>query len=96
MKSPLTFMLILGFITLTCQPHPPAVSPKNLSITYIANMGVLLEYHEQTVLLGGLHEEYGPDYAFPSEQGWSGELVPHGPQMLIYELPPWCDGPHIR
>lgn len=67
MKTLLTFTLILGLITFTCQPHPPAVSQKNLSIAYIGNMGILLEYQDQTVLIDGLHEEYGPDYAYPAE-----------------------------
>lgn len=67
MKSLLIFILPLGFISSTCQPHPPDVSQNDLSITYIGNMGVLLEYQDQTVLIDGLHEEYGPDYAYPSE-----------------------------
>lgn len=68
MKPPMLLALLIGATTLTCFPETDSSTDDTLSVTYIANMGVLLEYQEQTVLLDGLHEEYGPDYAFPSEQ----------------------------
>jgi L-ascorbate metabolism protein UlaG (beta-lactamase superfamily) len=38
-----------------------------LTVTYIANEGVLISSGQKQVLIDGLHREYKPDYAFPPE-----------------------------
>src|SRR4030095_14475303 len=40
-------------------------SGNSLTITYIANEGVLIAAGEKQVLIDGLHREYKPDYLFP-------------------------------
>lgn len=40
----------------------------DLRISYIGNMGVLLESKDQTVLIDGFHEKYKAAYEFPSSE----------------------------
>lgn len=44
---------------------PPAGANSPVTVTYIANEGVLIAEGDQRVLIDGLHREYKPDYAFP-------------------------------
>lgn len=37
-----------------------------LKLSYIGNMGVLIESQGKTMLFDGFHKEYGPDYAYPT------------------------------
>lgn len=39
----------------------------SLKIFYIGNMGILIRYDSQQVLIDGLHKEYKKDYVFPSK-----------------------------
>ncbi len=39
-----------------------------ISITYVGNMGVLISGSEHSVLIDGLHKEYGPAYQFPPDE----------------------------
>ncbi|WKK67129.1 tetratricopeptide repeat protein [Lutimonas zeaxanthinifaciens] len=39
---------------------------ENLRLLYVGNMGVLIEHDNKTVLIDGLHKEYKPAYAFPT------------------------------
>ncbi len=48
-------------------PAPQKTQPgdSRLTVTYIANEGVLIKSGNKQVLIDGLHREYKPDYAFP-------------------------------
>lgn len=62
--------LIMAGATACAQPtgkgtSPPAGSGATVTVTYIANEGVLIAAGDQQVLIDGLHREYKPDYLFP-------------------------------
>ena len=67
------FSLILPFLLslYACSPSTNAVEnaqkpdTQRVTITYIANEGVLISSGDKQVLIDGLHREYKPDYAFP-------------------------------
>lgn len=53
-------------VTVCCQSDPkPAVAAGALTLTYVGNEGVLISDGTKSVLIDGLHREYGPDYLFP-------------------------------
>jgi len=43
-------------------------SQKKLSLIYTGNMGVYISNEQSSVLIDGLHTEYGEDYLFPTSQ----------------------------
>lgn len=43
----------------------PPVSASKLKLTYVGNEGVLISDGSRSVLIDGLHREYGPEYLFP-------------------------------
>ncbi len=67
------FLLFLIFTTTVCSQNKKNEIPKQtevrgntkLTVTYIANEGVLISANGKKILIDGLHREYEPDYAFP-------------------------------
>lgn len=68
--------VVLFILAFVCQNQPinskdtfpiSAAEQDQLRISYIGNMGVLIENKDQTVLIDGLHEQYKPAYAHPSD-----------------------------
>lgn len=63
--------MILAALTACGQSAKKVVKPASggpsvpVTVTYIANEGVLLAAGDERVLIDGLHREYKPDYAFP-------------------------------
>ena len=56
------------FVVLTgCNPRPILAeeAKPRLELMYVGNEGVLISDGERSVLIDGLHREYGPDYLFP-------------------------------
>lgn len=51
------------FITILCCLDLSA----QVKLTYLGNMGVLLEGGRNTVLIDGLHQRYGPAYQYPTD-----------------------------
>ena len=43
------------------------VDQDSITISYIGNMGVLLNANNQQVLIDGLHKKYKPEYIYPSQ-----------------------------
>jgi L-ascorbate metabolism protein UlaG (beta-lactamase superfamily) len=61
------FAVLLVFTTAVCgqaRPDRP-LSAGTLKLTYVGNEGVLISDGTRSVLIDGLHREYGPDYLFP-------------------------------
>lgn len=51
---------------LVSSPKIEAPLEEVLELSYVGNMGVLVETLEKTVLFDGFHKEYGPDYMYPT------------------------------
>lgn len=70
---PLLSTILLSLLWSTCsanlqgdqQSKKPSKSP--LTVTYIANEGVLISHGNKQVLIDGLHRKYKPDYLFPPQ-----------------------------
>ncbi|XLS27972.1 MBL fold metallo-hydrolase [Flavobacteriaceae bacterium M23B6Z8] len=45
---------------------PNRESSSEVTFTYIGNMGVLIQQHEKSILIDGLHEYYGDEYSYPN------------------------------
>ena len=56
-------MLLLGLLL----GLGTTVSAQKLTIRYVGNMGVRLEFRNHTVLVDALHNYYGADYLFPPD-----------------------------
>lgn len=68
---------------------PTGVVPSSipeLKLTYIGNMGVLLENKDQTVLIDGLHKKYKSAYAYPSSSVVASLLNGNYPGFTDIEL----------
>ena len=70
----LEIKLIVLFLVLACQysiknsrDKVEILNDDSLKISYIGNMGVLMENKDQTVLIDGFHKKYKPAYAYPSQ-----------------------------
>ncbi len=70
------------FLILLCT-YQFLLSQETITLTYIGNMGVLVDDGSQSVLFDGLHTKYGDDYLFPSETliekvttGTDGYIIP--------------------
>lgn len=62
MKPYITFTLCIIFANLLSSQS------EQLQITYVGNMGVLIEGKATSVLIDGLHKEYGPAYQYPPKE----------------------------
>ncbi|MEM7513888.1 MAG: hypothetical protein AAF388_23375, partial [Bacteroidota bacterium] len=74
--------LLSSLILLTC------ISPlaAQLSIEYVANMGVLIQAGEKRILIDGLFEPLLEDYDAPSDEIVEKLLVDSGTQKLTHIL----------
>jgi len=61
MKS---ILFLFCFLSSTLLPG----QKKELTITYVGNMGVLISGSEHSLLIDGLHDEYKPAYQYPSPE----------------------------
>lgn len=65
-------LLLLAMTSVVCaQPRSSASqtetkSDARLTLTYVGNEGVLISDGAKSVLIDGLHREYGPEYLFPT------------------------------
>jgi L-ascorbate metabolism protein UlaG (beta-lactamase superfamily) len=71
MRTTLTSLFLSLFLFYSCSRSTDAgvrtlnSDSQRVTITYIANEGVLLSSGDKQVLIDGLHREYKPDYSFP-------------------------------
>jgi L-ascorbate metabolism protein UlaG (beta-lactamase superfamily) len=74
-------VLVLAAVTAVCAQtdqtpsgsSAPATQTGAVTVTYVGNEGVLISHGGKSVLIDGLHREYGPAYLFPPP-GLLGEM----------------------
>ncbi len=65
MKRIILVVLSLALIGCGVEAQESAKVPTKLKLTYVGNEGVLISDGTRSVLIDGLHREYGKDYLFP-------------------------------
>jgi len=53
-------------------------------VSYIGNMGILLQHKEDAILIDGLHEFYGKDYLYPSSKLVQSITSTIHPNLLLF------------